>query len=70
MMAEAHLETVPPGASSDIVTRMPKRRTTGGSERVPLGGEWDAIVCGASFAGLALAGELSGTGARVLLLDR
>jgi flavin-dependent dehydrogenase len=28
------------------------------------------VVCGASFAGLAVARELSGTGARVLLLDR
>ena len=28
------------------------------------------LICGASFAGLAVARELSGTGARVLMLDR
>ena len=30
----------------------------------------DVLVCGASFAGLAVARELSGTGADVLVLDR
>jgi flavin-dependent dehydrogenase len=30
----------------------------------------DVLICGASFAGLAVARELAGTGARVLLLDR
>jgi flavin-dependent dehydrogenase len=47
---------------------MPKRSTKRGAERTALGGDYDAIVCGASFAGLATAREL--TGARVLLLDR
>ena len=28
------------------------------------------LICGASFAGLAVARELSGAGARVLVLDR
>src|SRR3954453_22197745 len=49
---------------------MPTRRTTRGPERTPLAGEWDVLVCGASFAGLTVARELSGTGARVLVLDR
>ena len=49
---------------------MPTRRTTRGGERTPLGGEYDVLVCGASFAGLAVAQELSGTGARVLVIDR
>src|ERR687896_2064480 len=49
---------------------MPTRRTTRGVARTPLGGEWDVLVCGASFAGLAVARELTGSGARVLLLDR
>jgi flavin-dependent dehydrogenase len=49
---------------------MPVRATKRGSERTPLGGEWDVLVCGASFAGLAVARELAGSGARVLLLDR
>jgi flavin-dependent dehydrogenase len=30
----------------------------------------DVLVCGASFAGLAIARELSGSGARVLVIDR
>jgi digeranylgeranylglycerophospholipid reductase len=47
---------------------MPRRRTKRGTERTPLAGSYDAIVCGASFAGLAVARELCG--ARVLLLDR
>src|SRR3954464_223373 len=49
---------------------MPTRRTARGQERTPLSGEWDVLVCGASFAGLTVARELSGTGARVLVLDR
>ena len=48
---------------------MPRRLTKRGSERTPLGGDHDVIVCGASFAGLAVARELAGAG-RVLLLDR
>jgi len=47
---------------------MPRRSTKRGAERTALSGDYDAIVCGASFAGLATAREL--TGARVLLLDR
>src|ERR671915_1868518 len=49
---------------------MPVRATKRGSERTPLGGEWDVLVCGASFAGLTVARQLAGSGARVLLLDR
>ena len=49
---------------------MPVRATKRGSERTPLGGDWDVLVCGASFAGLAVARELKGSGARVLMLDR
>ncbi len=30
----------------------------------------DVLVCGASFAGLAVARELAGSGAQVLLVDR
>jgi flavin-dependent dehydrogenase len=47
-----------------------QRRTKRGAERTALGGDYDVIVCGASFAGLAAARELFGTGARVLVLDR
>ena len=48
---------------------MPRRRTKRGGERTRLAGDYDVIVCGASFAGLAVARELAGAG-RVLLLDR
>jgi flavin-dependent dehydrogenase len=45
------------------------RRRTG--PQTPLGAERaDVLVCGASFAGLAVARELAGTGRDVLLLDR
>jgi flavin-dependent dehydrogenase len=49
---------------------MPTRRTKRGAARLPLGGEHDVVVCGASFAGLAVARELARSGGRVLLLDR
>jgi menaquinone-9 beta-reductase len=49
---------------------MPTRRTTRGAERTPLSGEYDVLVCGASFAGLAVVRELRGSGARVLVIDR
>ena len=49
---------------------MPRRATKLGEERTPLGGGYDALICGASFAGLAVARELAGTGARVLVVDR
>jgi menaquinone-9 beta-reductase len=49
---------------------MPVRRTKRGSERTPLTGDADVLICGASFAGLTVARELAGSGARVLVLDR
>src|SRR5919198_4923759 len=49
---------------------MPKRRTKRGSERTALDSDHDVLICGASFAGLAVARELAGSGARVLVLDR
>jgi flavin-dependent dehydrogenase len=49
---------------------MPVRRTKRGADRTPLSGAFDAVVCGASFAGLAVARELAGSPARVLMLDR
>jgi flavin-dependent dehydrogenase len=49
---------------------MATRRTKRGSERTPLDADADVLVCGASFAGLAVARELAGSGARVLLMDR
>jgi menaquinone-9 beta-reductase len=49
---------------------MPKRQTKRGAERTTLGGTYDVTVCGASFAGLTVARQLAGSGARVLVLDR
>jgi flavin-dependent dehydrogenase len=49
---------------------MPRRRTKRGAERTPLSHDADVLVCGASFAGLAVARELAGSGVRVLIIDR
>jgi flavin-dependent dehydrogenase len=49
---------------------MPTRATKRGAARTPLTGEYDVLICGASFAGLAVARELNGSGARTLMLDR
>jgi flavin-dependent dehydrogenase len=49
---------------------MPTRATKRGAERTLLDRDCDVLVCGASFAGLAVARELAGSGARVLLIDR
>jgi menaquinone-9 beta-reductase len=49
---------------------MPVRATKRGERRTPLERDCDVLVCGASFAGLAIARELTGSGARVLVLDR
>lgn len=49
---------------------MPIRATKRGDERGPLSGSYDVLICGASFAGLAVARELAGSGADVLVLDR
>jgi len=49
---------------------MPRRLTKRGEERTPISGNFDLIVCGASFAGLAVARQLAGSEARVLVLDR
>lgn len=52
---------------------MTRRATLRGGQRTPLSGERaraDVLVCGASFAGLAVARELAGSGADVLVIDR
>jgi flavin-dependent dehydrogenase len=51
-------------------TPMPTRATKRGDERTPLEGRHDVLICGASFAGLAIARELAGSGADVLIIDR
>jgi flavin-dependent dehydrogenase len=49
---------------------MPRRATKRGTERTPLRRDCDVLICGASFAGLAIARELAGSGADVLIVDR
>jgi flavin-dependent dehydrogenase len=49
---------------------MPSRATKRGAQRTALDRDCDVLVCGASFAGLAVARELAGSGARVLVIDR
>jgi flavin-dependent dehydrogenase len=49
---------------------MPVRATKRGDERTPLSGSHDVLICGASFAGLAIARELRGSGADVMVVDR
>ncbi|HLL93003.1 MAG TPA: NAD(P)/FAD-dependent oxidoreductase [Solirubrobacteraceae bacterium] len=49
---------------------MPVRATKRGAQRTRLERDCDVLVCGASFAGLAVAGELAGSGANVLVIDR
>jgi flavin-dependent dehydrogenase len=49
---------------------MPRRATKRGAERTPLQRDCDVLICGASFAGLAVARELAGSGADVLMIDR
>jgi flavin-dependent dehydrogenase len=46
------------------------RATKRGEQRTRLERDCDVLVCGASFAGLAVARELAGSGAKVLVIDR
>ena len=49
---------------------MPRRATKRGAQRTTLDRDCDVLICGASFAGLAVARELAATGADVLIVDR
>src|ERR1700693_1977211 len=53
-----------------IAAQMPVRATTRGAARTPLQRDCDVLICGASFAGLAIARELAGSGADVVVIDR
>jgi flavin-dependent dehydrogenase len=46
------------------------RATKRGADRTRLNRDCDVLICGASFAGLAAARELAGSGANVLIVDR
>src|SRR6202171_2229508 len=58
------------GLALDTLGAMPVRATKRGRERPPLAGTYDVLICGASFAGLAVARELAGSGAEVIVVDR
>lgn len=49
---------------------MPLRATKRGEQRTRLDRDCEVLICGASFAGLAVARELAGAGADVLMIDR
>ncbi len=49
---------------------VPARATKRGAERSRLERDCDVLICGASFAGLAVARELADSGAQVLVIDR
>ncbi len=53
-----------------MLAAVPVRKTKRGAERTRLDADADVLICGASFAGLAVARELTGSGARVLIVDR
>src|SRR5436853_7340882 len=59
-----------PAAPQRYPPGVPVRATKRGAERTPLDGSHDVVICGASFAGLAVARELTGSGADVLMVDR
>ena len=49
---------------------MPVRATKRGAQRTSLDRDCDVLICGASFAGLAVARQLAGSGKDVLIVDR
>src|SRR6201995_3653482 len=49
---------------------MPVRATKRGAARKALDRDCDVLICGASFAGLAVGRELADSGADVLVVDR
>src|ERR1700722_2781628 len=49
---------------------MPTRATKRGSDRTPIDHDCDVLICGASFAGLSVARELTRSGAKVMVIDR
>jgi flavin-dependent dehydrogenase len=54
----------------DTLCVVPIRATKRGGQRTPLDGHHDVLICGASFAGLAVTRELAGADADVLVIDR
>ena len=50
--------------------QVPVRNTTRGDLKTDIGGRYDLVICGASFAGLAVATQVTSLDADVLLVDR
>ena len=59
-----------PGAARRGDPRVTRRATLRGAARTDITQRADVLICGASFAGLAVARELAGSGADVLVVDR
>jgi len=53
-----------------MIRVMPVRATKRGAARTAVDRDCDVLICGASFAGLAIARELEGAGASVMMIDR
>jgi flavin-dependent dehydrogenase len=70
MMTEISCRHVLAPCDDGTLPAMPTRATKRGDDRTPLTGSHDVLICGASFAGLAVARELAGSGADVLIVDR
>jgi flavin-dependent dehydrogenase len=67
----AHADAPDSARPADRKRAVTTRATARGQARTSLQGtSVDVLICGASFAGLAVARELAGSGADVLLIDR
>jgi flavin-dependent dehydrogenase len=69
-MAEKGLCRARAGNVAPFPFRVPIRNTTRGDHKTDLGGRYDLVICGASFAGLAVAEQVAGRDANVLMIDR
>jgi len=69
-MAEKGLCRAGAGDVAPFRFGVPVRNTTRGDRKTDLGGRYDLVICGASFAGLAVAEQVAGRDADVLMIDR
>lgn len=69
-MAEKGLCRARTGDVAPFPFQVPVRNTTRGDQKTDLGGRYDLLICGASFAGLAVAAQVGGRDADVLMIDR
>jgi NADPH-dependent 2,4-dienoyl-CoA reductase/sulfur reductase-like enzyme len=64
------LPSTAPAASTSASSAEPALRPTPAAERASPDVEWDAVVVGAGFGGLAAATQLAAAGAKVAVLER